>query len=282
MKKILSSAVLFLLSFCASAQSAAVAQEPAAQDNLLGGIISVVVLVVVVAALAHMLYVAIFSRDLRTDYKAQEFSKLRKDKNLGDMNIQEVTALGETLDKMLAQWEKLPNEDGELVPYPIKLRVIKSSIETLDKAVAAMPTNSHLVERINDANEVINHALKRQFNGSKAMVITAIIVGVVITAITGSVMAAISFALGVLLYLLGSRSAMFFIAAKQFKGESNSSPLSALISSLFMGTTSAKVGADNSPSWTTLCLGLVVMILLSAVLPVIAIINYLRNYLIYR
>ncbi len=282
MKKILSSAVLFSLSFCAFAQSAPAAQEPAAQDNLLGGIISIVMLVVVVAALAHMLYVAIFSRDLRTDYKAQEFSKLRKDKNLGDMNIQEVTALSAALDKMFAQWEKLPNEDGELVPYPIKRRVINSSIETLEKAIEAMPTNSRLVERINDANEVINHALKRQFNGSKAMVVSAVVVGVIITAISGSVVAAISLGTGVVLYLLGSRSTMFFIAAKQFKGESNSSPLSALISSLFMGTTSAKAGEDNSPSWATLCLGLVVMILLSAILPVIAIINYLRNYLIYR
>jgi hypothetical protein len=127
------------------------------------------------------------------------------------------------------------------------------------------------------------------------MVITAVIVGIVFTAISGTVEAAISVGVGIILYLLASRSATFLIAAKQVKGSGSNSFLTMLIGSLFMGVATAKTyktvttysdgstktETDNYQTWFSLIFGLIVMILLSFLLAIIAVINYLRNYILY-
>ncbi|MBQ2424067.1 MAG: hypothetical protein II262_04635, partial [Alistipes sp.] len=110
-----------------------------------------------------------------------------------------------------------------------------------------------------------------------------------------TVEAAISVGVGIILYLLASRSATFLIAAKQVKGSGSNSFLTMLIGSLFMGVATAKTyktvttysdgstktETDNSQTWFSLIFGLIVMILLSFLLAIIAVINYLRNYILY-
>lgn len=283
MRKMFCTAIVLLAPFSAFAQDVAV------DANTKNGFIAVVIVIIAVAMIAHMLYENLFRKNLRTDYTATAFRNLRKEKNLGDMSAQEAVALESELDEMIAQWGKLPNEDGEMVPYPLKHSVVKKSLATLEKAVAAMPTNSRIVERINGANEILNHAQQRQFNGSKAMVVTSIIVGIVIGAIVGRVDVVVSICVGIILYLLGSRSTTFLIADKQLKGSSGSM-LANIISSLFMGATQSKTTAtygsgstktNNAKGWISLILGLVVMVALSALIPVIAVVNYIRNYIIY-
>lgn len=290
MRKTFCTALLLLASFSAFAQDVVTTDA-----NTQNGLIAVAILIIVVAIMAHMIYENFFRKDLNTDYTAAAFRDARKAQNQGDMSAQEAMALDSELDKMVDMWGELANEDGDMVPYPLKRSVVKKSLATLEAAVAAMPTNSRIVERINDANEILNHALKRQFNGSKAMVITAVIVGIVFTAISGTVEAAISVGVGIILYLLASRSATFLIAAKQVKGSGSNSFLTMLIGSLFMGVATAKTyktvttysdgstktETDNSQTWFSLIFGLIVMILLSFLLAIIAVINYLRNYILY-
>ena len=45
------------------------------------------------------------------------------------------------------------------------------------------------------------------------------------------------------------------------------------------GTT--KTETDNSETWISLIFGLIIMVLLSLLLSLISVINYLRNYIIY-
>ena len=101
--------------------------------------------------------------------------------------------------------------------------------------------------------------------------------------------------IGIALYLLASRSTNFLIAEKQQKGGGGSSFLSGIIGGLFMGVAAAKTyktvttysdgttktETDNSETWISLIFGLIIMVLLSLLLSVISVINYLRNYIIY-
>lgn len=273
----------------------AFAQTTSSTTDVQGIITAIIVLLALLAMVAHMLYENFFRKALRTDYTAAEFRGLRKEQSLGDMTAQEAMEIDSNIDQIIALWGELPNEDGDMVPYPLKHSVVKKSLATLEQAIAAMPTNSRIVERINDANEILNHARKRQFNGSKAMVITAVIVGIVLSAIAGSAEAAVSIGVGIALYLLASRSATFLIAAKQQKGGNGTSFLSGIIGGLFMGVATAKTyktvttysdgttktETDNSETWISLIFGLVIMVMLSVMLALISVINYLRNYIIY-
>ena len=290
MRKILCTTLLTLGSYSAFAQTTT------SGDDVMDIFTSILVLLAALAMVVHMLYDNFFRKKFRTDYTAAEFRNLRKEQGMGDMPAQEAMELDHNIDQILTLWGELPNEDGDLVPYPLKRSAVKKSIAILEQAVAAMPTNSRIVERINDAHEILNHALKRQFNGSKAMVITAVIVGIVLSAIAGSPEAAVAIGIGIALYLLASRSTNFLIAEKQQKGGGGgSSFLSGIIGGLFMGVAAAKTyktvttysdgttktETDNSETWISLIFGLIIMVLLSLLLSVISVINYLRNYIIY-
>lgn len=263
----------------------------------IGAVLSgIAVLAVVVAIIGHMIYDNFIRKDFRIDYTANEFHQQRKDEALGDMTSQQAQAIDNNLDQMLSLWGELPAEDGEMVPYPLSHSAVKKSIAIITEAVAQKPTDRRIVERINGANEILNHALKRQFNGSKTMIITAVIIGVIMSAISGTPMAMVSIIIGVALYILASRSTNFFIGAKQAKGGGGkSSFLSGIIGGLFMGVAAAKsykvvttysdgstsTDTDHSETWFSLIFALVVMVTLSFMLSLIALINYLRNYIIY-
>ena len=200
------------------------------------------------------------------------------------------------IDSVVDLWGSIPDEHGDPFPYPLKRSVVKSTIAVIVESLAAKPTDKATIERINDINEVLNHALVRQFTGSKAMIIVALIVGILLSIGAGQAAPIIFFGISLLFYLLASRTATFVIAAKQAKGRNSSvSFLTGLIGSLFMGVATAKTyktvttysdgttktETDNSQTWISLIFGLVVMFILACILILISLINYIRNYLIY-
>ena len=279
------------------------AQEVATTENQLSSgskvsdvLLGVLFIAVLLFVLGHMIYQNFICKDFRTDYTAQEFAKIRKDEGLAAMSQRENDEINAKIDKVMELWGSIPDEYGDPFPYPLKYSVVKSTIAVVAESVAAKPTDKATIERINGINEVLNHALVRQFTGSKAMIVVAIIVGILLGIGGGNAAPIIFFGASILFYLLASRTATFVIAAKQAKGRNSSvSFLSGLIGSLFMGVATAKTyktittysdgttktETDNSQTWISLIFGLVVMFILACILILISLINYLRNYLIY-
>lgn len=293
MKKILLTILASATTFGAFAQEAAT-QTSTTDSKVLDTLIAVVVIIALVAMIAHMIYEH-FRGNLNTEYTVDYFRNLRKESASRDMTAAEVDDYNQRIDQVLSTWDEIYDEDGEAIPYPFKRSAVMNMWHLSKEITAANPTDSQLVARVNGINEILNHALKRQFSGSKAMVIVAIIMAVIMGLIADSVAPAITVGIGILLYLLASRSATFLIAKKEAKGRGNRSFLSGIIGGLFMGIATAKTyktvttysdgstttDTDNSDTWISMIFAFIVMLILAAFLAVISVINYIRNYLIY-
>ena len=163
--------------------------------------------------------------------------------------------------------------------------------------MAAHPANKTLVEKINTTNELLNHSLSRQFTGSKTMVVVAIILAVILGIFTDKILLLIAAIASVVLYIFAGRTPNFMLISQLAEGrESLKSPLSRVLSSLFLGVATAKtykrevvksdgtkvVKTDRSERWITLVIAIVASILFALILPIVSIVSYTRNYLIYR
>lgn len=252
------------------------AAEGASTHNYL---IMTAVVLVIGAMVIHMIYEHL-RNNLKTEYSVTDFSKKRKELALSNMTAQEVADYNRRIDEALATWDAIYNEYGQAIPYPFKRSAVMNMWHLSKEITAANPTDKRLVERINEINEILNHALKRQFSGSKAMIIIAIIVAIICGLITNSLIPPACIGAGALLYLLTSRSATFLIAAKQAESNGSTGLISGIISGLFIGAVAVKT--NKSQSWTQVILAIVVMLLGAPFLAIISVVNYIRNYLIYR
>jgi hypothetical protein len=254
-----------------------------------------IILFVVIAA--HMVYKTFFGDNFRTDYTAEEFDAARKEEGLPSLTKEDIRALDAQLDEIDTIWGEIVDTAGDTVCYPHKHSAVKQSIAIVAKVVDAKPANKSLVEKINTINELLNHSLSRQFNGSKAIIAIAVILGVVLGICTDALIVVATFVFTIALYILASRTPNFMLIAQLAEGrEVPKSLLSRVIRSLFMGVATAKTykrekinsdgtkttKVDRSEKWISLLIAVVVSLLLAAILPLVAVVNYVRNYLIYR
>ena len=260
-------------------------------------VVLIAVGLVVVAIAAHMIYKNIFSGRFRTDYTVSEFGALRKEEGLAALTKQEVEELDNQLDEIDNIWGEIVDTAGDIVCYPHKYSSVNQSIAIVERVVAAHPANKTLVEKINTTNELLNHSLSRQFTGSKLMIAVAVIVAVVVGLFTDTLMVLAVAVAGVVLYVFASRTPNFMLISQLAKGrESLKSPISRVLSSLFMGVATAKshkrevinsdgtktTKTDNSERWVNLAVAITASLLFVLLMPLVTLVNYTRNYLLYR
>ena len=285
MKKILATFIASTATIGAFAQDVAQAATQTIDTAAAEGasihnyIIIAAVALIIGAMVIHMIYEHL--RDnLNTEYTVADFGKKRKELALSNMTAQEVADYNRRIDEVMATWDAIYNEYGQAIPYPFKRSAVMNMWHLSKEITAANPTDKRLVERINEINEILNHALRRQFSGSKAMIIIAFIVAIICGLITNSLIPPACIGIGALLYLLTSRSATFLIAAKQAESNGSTNLLSGIIGGLFIGAVAVKT--NKSQSWISVILAIVVMLLGAPFLAIISVVNYIRNYLIYR
>ena len=285
MKKILATFIASTATIGAFAQDVAQAATQTIDTAAAEGasihnyIIIAAVALIIGAMVIHMIYEHL--RDnLNTEYTVADFGKKRKELALSNMTAQEVADYNRRIDEVMATWDAIYNEYGQAIPYPFKRSAVMNMWHLSKEITAANPTDKRLVERINEINEILNHALRRQFSGSKAMIIIAFIVAIICGLITNSLIPPACIGIGALLYLLTSRSATFLIAAKQAESNGSTNLLSGIIGGLFIGAVAVKT--NKSQSWTQVILAIVVMLFGASALAIISVVNYIRNYLIYR
>ena len=257
----------------------------------------IVALLVVVTIAAHMVYNNFFSGKFRIDYTVAEFEALRKEEGLAALTKQEVEELDNQLDEIDNIWGEIVDTAGDLVCYPHKYSSVNQSVAIVERVVAAHPANKTLVEKINTTNELLNHSLSRQFTGSKLMIAVAVIVAVVVGLFTDTLMVLAVAVAGVVLYVFASRTPNFMLISQLAKGrESLKSPISRVLSSLFMGVATAKshkrevinsdgtktTKTDNSERWVNLAVAITASLLFVLLMPLVTLVNYTRNYLLYR
>lgn len=263
------------------------------ERNLWVKIISALVVLLIIAV--HTVVTLIKQKRLRTDYTVAEFSKNRTDAALGAITQAEIASLNASLDSIDGIWGEIVDSNGDLVTYPHKHSAVNSSLAILQQAVEANSTDKSVVEKINSYSEVLNHARTRQFNGSKTLVVLFAIVGLIMSvAFPPAVVAVI---LGITAYLLASRTPNFMLIEQIAKNSNKSgSWVKRTLLSLLTGVASAKsykivktysdgtksYDTDHTETWFSLLIVFVFTLMMAFILPVITLINYTRNYLIYR
>ena len=243
-------------------------------------IISAIVVLLVIVI--HTIVTLVKQRGLRTNYTVAEFSKNRTDASLGAMTKEEIAALNMSLDSIDNIWGEIIDTQGDTVTYPHKKSSVKQSLAILQQAIDANPTDKGVVEKINSYNEVLNHAISRQFNGSKTVIALFTIIGL-ITSVAFPPMLAIV-ALGITAYILASRTPNFMLIEQITKNNNRSgSWVKRTLLSLLSGVTAAKSDkTEKNQTWFSLLLVFVFTLVIAILLPVITLVNYTRNYLIYR
>lgn len=242
---------------------------------------------------AHMLFENLFRKRFKTNHTVEEFSAART----APMSQQQAEEIEKSLDSIDDIWGEIFDSNGDMVCYPHSRAAFRQSVEIVERAVAANPTKKSVVNKINEYNEILNHAQSRQFNGSKSMIVIAVVLSIVIGIIVDAVVAIVSVGAGIVLYLLASRTPNFMLISQLAESrESSKSPLSRILSSLFMGVATSKshkqkitlsdgtktTKTDRTETWLSVLLAIVVTLLLSFLLPLISIVNYIRNYVIYK
>ena len=243
-------------------------------------IISAIVVLLVIVI--HTIVTLVKQRGLRTNYTVAEFSKNRTDASLGAMTKEEIAALNASLDSIDNIWGEIIDTQGDTVTYPHKKSSVKQSLAILQQAIDANPTDKGVVEKINSYNEVLNHAISRQFNGSKTVIALFTIIGL-ITSVAFPPMLAIV-ALSITAYILASRTPNFMLIEQITKNNNRSgSWVKRTLLSLLSGVTAAKSDkTEKNQTWFSLLLVFVFTLVIAILLPVITLVNYTRNYLIYR
>lgn len=178
----------------------------------------------------------------------------------------------------------------------------KEQIETLRSTLVEIqeiaPTQPEYVDLYNEMLAEYKTFTKRQFMGSK----TYLIIGGILTvlmSIGGGLQAIPFMLLNILGYYFASKETQFMINAKNLKGTSSngrSKVMTALmmmgIGVLFSGQTyktvtkwsdgTTSTDYDNSEHLIALIIGFIIIAVLSFFMFVVAMINFVRNYLIYK
>ena len=195
-----------------------VAESAPFGQTLLTILAGVVFLAASLAMIAHMIYENFIRKPYNENRKVSDFVSLRSAAQMPETSTEEeVARINSRLDEVIAAWGTITSDDGETVPYPLKKSGVKLACEVMAEAEAVMPTDKNTVERLNGLAMVLNSALERSFNGSKALVIISIIIAVIVTLVSKMAYPAIYIGVGLLVYWLASRTANFVLIRKEIK-----------------------------------------------------------------
>ena len=247
-------------------------------------VVFITLFVIVLAIAAHTIYLLATTKKLKENYTVEAFRKNRTAAGLGAMTKEEVDELNTKLDSIDTIWGEIADSKGNIVVYPHSRKSLNQSLEILNAAIALNPDNKDIVTKINDYNEVLNHALTRQFSGSKTIIAIATILGLILGFGTGFYMAIVATIVTVLAYILASYTPNFMLIEQIARnGKRSTSLVKRLLLALIGSVTVANQNdKDKSERWVSYLLLFVGTIVMAFLLPIIALVNYLRNYVIYR
>ena len=175
-------------------------------------VVFITLFVIVLAIAAHTIYLLATTKKLKENYTVEAFRKNRAAAGLGAMTKEEVDELNTKLDSIDTIWGEIADSKGNMVVYPHSRKSLNQSLEILNAAIALNPDNKDIVTKINDYNEVLNHALTRQFSGSKTIIAIATILGLILGFGTGFYMAIVATIVTVLAYfVMSTRNLILYV-----------------------------------------------------------------------
>ncbi len=249
--------------------------------------------------IVYMAYILVF-RDRNLISKTMEdFKKKRQEMGLpeesSDSENEEAYQLFRDVALNLTQYKDAQGEIQDT--FTTKEQIEKLRL-ALVRCQEIAPTQMELLELYNESLEEYKLYTKRFFTGSKTYLIVGGIVSVVLVIMSG--WQAVPFMLlNICGYYFASKETQFMINAKELKGTSSrgrSKVMTAITAAafgvLFSGTTyktvttwsdgSTTTDYDNDEHLIAFIIGMVILLFLAFFMFVVALINFIRNYLIYK
>lgn len=262
-------------------------------EKILEFIISALILLAIIGMLGHMGYVYYKGSRYKLVYNPDMMKEARiMAGKAPESNEEENQQCFDLLEEAYMIWSEVePDEEGNEMRRPTKMKQIKQSCACIDQAIAMQVTSPELLERLNDLTKVININEARSFDGSKALVWLGGIIGILSFFIFDVSMAlTILFSTGV--YVMASRTPLFLIIKRQERSNGRSM---GIVGAIFAMMASAKTVRtvykfddgtkayedDHSQHWIALVLGIVLLIAVAFFMFFWAMFNYLRNYVLY-
>lgn len=267
-------------------------------NDALALIIVLIVLLAPLAMIVHMVIVNWKTRRLKKMYTSEEFAAKRVKKEWSEqMTESEV----ETADLLLDEANSLlsvveTDDEGNEWHKPGKMRELLRFQKKLDEVTLMLPTDPEVLERYNNARDFLYDYLRRSFFASWKLIVLCFLVaiGVSFTGDTfwkGFITYGAFFWAPAIVYWLSSQVPQYMIDRKNERGGGNGWFSTALVG-LGLGVlgsgytvrthyTDGTHSDDHSGHWIALFLGLMVLIAVAFTIYLWAILNYLRNYLLY-
>ena len=261
------------------------------KENLMMALFGILYL----AMICHMVY-ELFIR--RRPYKKEGYTKddmiaARKEAGLPEDSTDDDTKqIDSYLENITTGWTLVGSQY-----IPTTKKDMDNAEKCLVEAINLKPTNDDEIDAINEAIIVLENNRKRQFNGSKKLIILTIIVAGLIGYLIGSILKVMPFFLLSLgIYYMASLTPTFMLNHIAIIGKDKKSFFGKIIANVFAFIGSAQtittitkyddgtkdVDHDNTQHYMFWAIGLSVLAIIAIFVFVWAIFNYIRNYLLYK
>lgn len=268
-------------------------------------ILGILLLLAIPFMFFHMLYVLFWPRVFEMIYKKKhpsviwkttvdEQKALRREEGLPEtMPDSERDMYVDKLNQVFDTWTPVPGETDQWIITTKKQ--MDESRAAIREALDAHVTDPDVVARINELVDCVESSSKRLFDGSKVMVwITIIFAGIMWYA--SGFQSSLFFFLSLGLYYMASLKPVFMIDHRTFKGSSGRGALNWLLGGVFgmiLGAQTVRTVTKWSDGTTTTdddhtqhlvawVIAIIVMVILVIFLFVWSLVNWLRNYVIYK
>lgn len=272
-------------------------------QNILEGIFGVIVILAFIAMVIHMIFILKREKESKfSQISVQDSKAKRKAAGLSDqMSNEEAVRIANNLDSIYQSWpiDKERPEDH----YPQTKQEIQRGMEAVKQAIDALPTDQALIDKINAWGEQMNELNKRIFTGNKVFIVLNVLALALFTYLAFSDGGGQGWVLPITLifilggYILSAYEPTFIALKKEMRrGGRGKSFLAIILGGLATSIATAKTyktittyedghketSTDNSETWISLVIALIVSVILVMFTFVFAFYNYLRNYVLYK
>lgn len=248
--------------------------------------------------IVYMVYILLIRDRKLLPKTVEDFKAYRRELGLpaesSDVENESISPLFEDVYHNLTQ----VRTGGEVEQYFTTKEQIEGLRSALVQTLETAPTQPACVDLYNEMLADYKASTKRQFMGSKPYLIVGGVITVLMT-IGGGLMALPFMLLNICGYYFASQETQFMINAKELKeaGSTGKSKLMTILLTmgvgvLFSGQTyktvtkwsdgTTSTDYDNSEHLVAFILGMIIIVVLAFFMFVVALVNFIRNYLIYR
>ena len=279
------------------AVSGAVTSENKA--TFLDSVIMILIFCGVLFMIGHMLYVLFKSKRFNQNYSIIGFKTIRQEAGKPEMSTdEENNQCIDLLNDAFFIWSDVEVDKGDEYRKPRRMKEILRSAILIQEVIDIAPTDSEIIDKLNEYKEVIRSNERRSFDGSKALIILGLVFAIIVGLIskseqTGFILSTLKngafFWVPVIVYYVSSLTPQFLIDKRANRGGGNVSTglvaiaLGILGSGVTMRTkfSDGSYEDDHSGHYIAWILGIIALVAVAITIFFWSVLNYVRNYVLF-